>query len=52
MRRTVVPHTDGTGTAIAPRAMDATKDAAHFFAAVVVGAGVIIIVGLVGILLT
>ena len=52
MRRTVVPHTAGTGAAIAPRAMDATKGAAGFFAAVLVGAGVIIVVGIVGILLS
>ena len=51
-RRAVVPHTSGTGAAIAPRAMDSTKDMARFLVAVSVGAAVIVVVGLVGILLS
>lgn len=52
-RRNVVPHrVTASGEAAIPRAMDAHGGEVNFFAAVVIGALVIIVVGFVGILLS
>lgn len=52
-RRSVAPHSvSAAGEAVIPRAMDARPGAVSFIAAVLVGALVIVVVGLIGILVS